>query len=216
MLGCESDSVVLSCEGAVFFRIKKSGERSYVQIVENKREGAVVRQTVIANLGRTDELAASGALASLLASGAKLTDQVLLINALAEDVSGALSASAKRIGGPLLFGKIWERLGIGDVLSDLLKDRSFEFAVEHASSCRARIATVQSGWRITTLLARRGSACITSIAPWLGARRGDRRKARGRACAALRQGCDRPPCRFTAKAARRSASTAIPRTTGPI
>ena len=132
MLGRESDSVVLSREGAVFFRIKKSGERSYVQIVENKREGAAVRQIVIANLGRTDELAASGALASLLASGAKLTDQVLLINALAEDVSGALSASAKRIGGPLLFGKIWERLGIGDVLSELLKDRSFEFAVERA------------------------------------------------------------------------------------
>jgi hypothetical protein len=65
----------------VFFRIKKSGERSYMQIVENKRDGAAVRQTVIANLGRVDELAASGALASLLASGAKLTDQVLLINA---------------------------------------------------------------------------------------------------------------------------------------
>jgi hypothetical protein len=56
----------------------------------------------------------------------------LLINALAEDVRGALSASAKRIGGPLLIGKIWERLGIGDVLSELLKDRSFEFAVERA------------------------------------------------------------------------------------
>ena len=96
---------------------KSPANAAYVQIVENKREGAAVRQTVIANLGRTDELAASGALASLLASGAKLTDQVLLINALAEDVSGALSASAKRIGGPLLFGKIWERLGIGDVLS---------------------------------------------------------------------------------------------------
>ena len=45
---------------------------------------------------------------------------------------GRLSASAKRIGGPLLFGKIWERLGIGDVLSELLKDRCFEFAVERA------------------------------------------------------------------------------------
>ena len=47
-------------------------------------DGAV-RQSVIANLGRADELAASGALASLLATGAKLTDQVLLINALDED-----------------------------------------------------------------------------------------------------------------------------------
>ena len=37
MLGRESDSVVLSREGAVFFRIKKSGQRSYMQIVENSR-----------------------------------------------------------------------------------------------------------------------------------------------------------------------------------
>ena len=69
----------------MFFRLKKSGQRGYVQIVENKRDGAAVRQRVIANLGRADELAASGALASLIASGAKLTDQVLLITALDED-----------------------------------------------------------------------------------------------------------------------------------
>ena len=93
----------------MFFRLKKSGDRGYVQIVENKREGAAVRQTVIANLGRADDLAASGALASLLASGAKLTDQVLLIDALDQDAEGALSVAGKRIGGPLLFGRIWER-----------------------------------------------------------------------------------------------------------
>ena len=116
----------------MFFRLKKSGERAYVQIVENKRVDGAVRQSVIATLGRADELDASGGLASLLASGAKLTDQVLLINALDEDADGALSASAKRIGGPLLFGKIWERLGIADVLGDLLQDRAFEFAVERA------------------------------------------------------------------------------------
>jgi transposase len=114
----------------MFFRLKKSGARSYVQIVENKRIDGAVRQSVIATLGRVDELAASGALASLLASGAKLTDQVLLINALDEEET--LSVSAKRIGGPLLFGKIWERLGIPEVLGDLLGDRAFEFAVERA------------------------------------------------------------------------------------
>ena len=114
----------------MFFRLKKSGARSYVQIVENKRIDGAVRQSVIATLGRLDELAASGALASLLASGAKLTDQVLLIKALDEEET--LSVSAKRIGGSLLFGKIWERLGIPGVLGDLLKDRAFEFAVERA------------------------------------------------------------------------------------
>jgi len=113
----------------MFFRLKKSGERSYVQIVENKRKGARGSSPVF---GRADELAASGALASLLASGAKLTDQVLLINAVEEDAESALSVAAKRIGGPLLFGKIWERLGIDAVLADLLEERAFEFPVERA------------------------------------------------------------------------------------
>ena len=115
----------------MFFRLKKSGQRGYVQIVENRRDGAAVRQRAIANLGRADELAASGALASLIASGAKLTDQVLLIHALDED-EGALSVAARRIGGPLLFGRIWDRLGIGAVLDDLLNERAFEFPVERA------------------------------------------------------------------------------------
>ena len=43
------------------------------------------------------------------------------------------SVAAKRIGGPLLFGRIWERLGIDAVLAELLKERAFEFAVERAA-----------------------------------------------------------------------------------
>jgi hypothetical protein len=104
--------MALSFGVAMFFRFKRSGERTYVQIVENSRVDGAVRQSVVANLGRADELAASGALASLIASGAKLTDRVLLINALDEDAGGALSIAARRIGGPMLFGKIWERLGV--------------------------------------------------------------------------------------------------------
>jgi hypothetical protein len=108
----------------MFFRIKKSGPRSDVQVVENNRRNGAVRQSVIANLGRADDLIASGALASLLASGVRLADQVLLINSLDDD-SGSLTIDAKRIGGPLLFGKLWERLGIADVFEDLLRERAF-------------------------------------------------------------------------------------------
>ena len=98
----------------MFFRIKKSGTRGYVQVVENQRVNGAVQQSVIATLGRTDELAASGALASLLASGARFCDQVLLISA--RDNDEAFSLSAKRIGGSLLFGRLWQELGIEDVL----------------------------------------------------------------------------------------------------
>ena len=116
----------------MFFRIKKSAERAYLQVVENKRVDGAVRQSVIANLGRADALAASGALASLLTSGAKLCDQVMLIDACDKNEDNAFTVSAKRIGGPLLFGKLWERLGIASVLREMLKDRAFEFAVERA------------------------------------------------------------------------------------
>jgi transposase len=117
----------------MFFRLKKSGQRAYVQIVENKRVDGAVRQSVVATVGRADELAASGALASLLASGAKFCDQALLIQAFDQEAEdGRFSLVARRIGGPLLFGRIWEKLGVDAVLGDLLKDRAFEFSVERA------------------------------------------------------------------------------------
>ncbi|NJL71410.1 MAG: hypothetical protein HC888_07225, partial [Candidatus Competibacteraceae bacterium] len=56
----------------MFFRLKGSGGRAYVQIVESKRVDGTVRQSVIATLGRVDDLATSGALASLLASGGEV------------------------------------------------------------------------------------------------------------------------------------------------
>jgi hypothetical protein len=42
----------------MFFRIKPSGDRRYLQIVENSRDGARTRQSVLATLGRVDELEA--------------------------------------------------------------------------------------------------------------------------------------------------------------
>ncbi len=86
---------------------------------------------MIANLGRADQLIASGALAALLASGAKLTDQVLLLQALDED-DGSLGLDGKRIGRPLLFARLWHQLGIGEVLDGLLAERGYAFAVERA------------------------------------------------------------------------------------
>src|SRR5215831_5499645 len=103
----------------MFFRVKKSGPRAYLQIVENHRLGGTVRQSVIANLGRAEALIASGALAALLASGAKLTDQVLLLQALDQD-DASLALNAKRIGGPLLFARLWQELGIGAVQDGVL------------------------------------------------------------------------------------------------
>jgi hypothetical protein len=113
----------------MFFRLKPSGPRTYLQIVENRREDGAHRQHVIATLGRADELAASGALAALLASGARLCDQAMLLSALDAD---GLHLSARRIGGPLLFERLWEETGCRAVIEDLLAGRGFAFAVERA------------------------------------------------------------------------------------
>ena len=115
----------------MFFRLKKSGPRSYLQIVENRREGQAVRQHVIATLGRIDDLAARGGLATLLASGARFCEQVMLLSAL-DDPEQSARLSCKRIGGPLLFGRLWERLEIADVLRERLASRAFAFALERA------------------------------------------------------------------------------------
>src|SRR3712207_2066177 len=40
--------------------------------------------------------------------------------------------ACKRIGAPLLFGRLWDETGCRTVIEDLLSGRSFEFAVERA------------------------------------------------------------------------------------
>src|SRR5512142_326679 len=52
-------------EGAMFFRTKTSGPRSYLQIVENRWEEGRPRQRVLATLGRLDQLQQSGQLDAL-------------------------------------------------------------------------------------------------------------------------------------------------------
>jgi hypothetical protein len=113
----------------MFFRIKPSGARRYLQIVENKRIDGKVRQIVRLTVGRMDELEASGQLARLLGSGARHCEQLMLLSAFEAQ---ATSLTTKRIGAPLLFGRLWQESGIGPVLDALLADRAFEFPVERA------------------------------------------------------------------------------------
>ena len=103
----------------MMFRIKKLGPRRYLQIVSNRREGGAVRQQVVATVGRVDELASTGGLASLLASGARLCEQVMLLSAL-DDPDQAPRLQARRIGAPLAFGRLWQETGCRAVIEELL------------------------------------------------------------------------------------------------
>jgi hypothetical protein len=114
----------------MFFRIKPSGDRRYLQIVENSRDGARTRQSVLATLGRVDELEVSGKLDVLLRSGARLCETAMLVSALREGTLDAIST--RRIGGPLLFERLWEETGCRKVVEALLAERRFAFPVERA------------------------------------------------------------------------------------
>src|ERR1700728_3522882 len=105
----------------MFFRTKKSGPRSYLQIVENRWEGGRSRQRVIATLGRLDQLQQSGQLDALLASGARLAHSVLLLSAQAQ---GQLpTITTRRIGPTLVFERLWQQTGCQKVIKQLLKGR---------------------------------------------------------------------------------------------
>ena len=58
---------------------KTSAGRSYLQIVESRREGDQVRQQVIATLGRFEDLQASGQLERLLRSGARFAAKAMML-----------------------------------------------------------------------------------------------------------------------------------------
>jgi hypothetical protein len=114
----------------MFFRIKPSGDRRYLQIVENSRDGARTRQSVLATLGRVDELEASGKLDVLLRSGARLCETAMLVSALREGTLDVIWT--RRIGGPLVFEGLWEETGCRKVVEALLAERRFAFPVERA------------------------------------------------------------------------------------
>jgi transposase len=114
----------------MFFRVKQSGPRQYLQIVENFREEGRVRQRVLTTLGRLDELRRSGDLDGLLASGARFAEHVLLLTA---HRNGQVPVvTSHRIGPTLIFERLWQETGCQQVLHDLLASRHFEFPVERA------------------------------------------------------------------------------------
>jgi hypothetical protein len=111
----------------MFVREKTARGHRYLYLVESVRDGGRVRQQIVRALGRKDVLLASGELDRLVASLARHSERAMILS---EMDAGRLSCT--RIGGPLLFGRLWERLGIADVLADLLRGRGFDFAVERA------------------------------------------------------------------------------------
>ena len=115
----------------MFVREKTSGKYTYLQIVENRREGAKTRQRVVASLGRVETLLASGALDRLIRSACRFSEKVV---ALAEDSgrSGGTAAESRSIGPGLVFDRLWRATGCREVVRAALGGRRFRFDVERA------------------------------------------------------------------------------------
>jgi len=115
----------------MYFRRKTSAGRAYLQIVESRREGAAVRQQVIATLGRIEDLQESGQLERLLRSGARFADKAIVLDAL--DRGEATVVSTRRIGPALAFERVWEETGCRGVIERLASKRGHEFSLERAA-----------------------------------------------------------------------------------
>jgi len=112
----------------VFVVEKAARGHRYLYLVESVREpGGRARQRILQPLGRKDLLAVNGGLDRLLESLARHSEQSLILSQMA---TGAIACH--RIGGPLLFGRLWEQTGCRAVIEELLAGRGFEFAVERA------------------------------------------------------------------------------------
>lgn len=114
----------------MFIRVKHNGAYDYLQLVSSERIDGKVRQTVIGTLGRKDLLDQSDTLDGLMASLSKFARHTAV---LAEHRSGKTEVlSTTSIGPGLVFQRLWEQLGLPEVVDELLTDRKFEFPVERA------------------------------------------------------------------------------------
>jgi hypothetical protein len=114
----------------MFFRQKRSGNHTYLQIVENRWEEGRSKQRVIATLGRLDELRERGHLDGLLRSGAKFSEAALVLTAQQKGELPVIGTT--RLGPALIFQRLWSELKIPQVLAELLRGRRLEFPVERA------------------------------------------------------------------------------------
>jgi transposase len=114
----------------MFFRQKRAGAYRYLQIVENHRENGKVRQRTLMTLGRLDVLQDSGQMDGLMRSGLRFCRKLAAIDAGEKGQSEVVETI--RIGPDLVFGRLWERLGMKAELQAVLKNRRYEFDVERA------------------------------------------------------------------------------------
>lgn len=114
----------------MFIRTKKSGPRTYLQIVESNWINGKVRQRVISNLGRLEQLKESGEIDSLMLSMQRYSDKFAVLGCHERGETRVVRTMS--IGPALIFERLWKELGIRSSLGKFLVGRQFGFSVERA------------------------------------------------------------------------------------
>ena len=63
----------------MFVRIKITGKNQYLQIVENHREGAKVKQHILGTQGRVDQIVGTKEIDGLIAKLSRYTQEALMV-----------------------------------------------------------------------------------------------------------------------------------------
>jgi hypothetical protein len=98
----------------VFVREKHINGYTYLYLVESVREDGRAKQRIIKNLGRKEIVVASGELERLAASVARYAERAIVLSQL--ETGNPDGLACKRIGAPLLFGRLWEETGCRAVI----------------------------------------------------------------------------------------------------
>ena len=114
----------------MFFRVKPAKAYRYLQIARSVRRGKTVRQEIIATVGRLDVLQESGELDRLIRSGLRYCQRVKVIDA--HTAGETEPVSITKIGPELVFGRLWQKMGMGEIIAELAGVRRHSFNLERA------------------------------------------------------------------------------------
>lgn len=108
----------------MFIRVVKSKNQEYIKIVENYREDGKIKQRVVANLGKVENISAREAenIASKL---------LLLSNSKKDIVEDRATPKIEELDrynyGYIIYKKIWNRCKLDDILDKLVEDREIQY-----------------------------------------------------------------------------------------
>ena len=114
----------------MYVREKTINGYTYLYLVESVREGGRTKQRIIKNLGRKEKVLENGDLERFINTVGRYTEHAVVLSAF--DKGELIGMACRRIGPPLLFGRLWETTGIKTVIDGSLEARAFEFPVERA------------------------------------------------------------------------------------